>query len=60
MLVASNKFFVAGAPAHCALCDKRFDGKAYRGGDRRFYCSQFCATDADMSETPVQCVRSLS
>jgi hypothetical protein len=31
----------------CAFCQQPLDVLAWKGSDQRFYCNEFCASDAD-------------
>ena len=34
----------------CCFCGKAFETEPYRTGDGRFWCNEFCASDAEEAE----------
>jgi hypothetical protein len=36
--------------ANCCFCGKRFESQPYRTSDGRFWCNEFCASDAEEAE----------
>ena len=35
---------------HCGFCGKRLEREPYRTSDGRFWCNEFCASDAEEAE----------
>lgn len=39
-----SRYIRDGAPRHCAACGQKFDGRAWRHG-QKYFCDQACAED---------------
>ena len=53
-MLTSSRYLNSGAPTCCAFCRSRFptvDGhiEAWRAANGEYYCSEFCADDAEQA-----------